>query len=476
MDPRFKTFLMVLAALLLAPLLGWKIAEGELLWPALAVAVAGAVTLTRFTRTSGDVVFLGVVLVGYIVGNRGFAQLQVLGNLPLLPAEAVLLVAGAWRFTLCAFERRLPVKADWLNRLVLLWLIVGSVRVLFDLPEHRILALRDYAMVYYAAFFFLAQHMAQDEGSRRFLIRSLITASVLLLPIGPAYEAFPEAFWSALNVGGAPLVYFKGDLLNTFLGIAALLVFVATPGARRMWVLPVTAAIFAYVLFGTNRASALALLTASGLFAAARRWQFPAWHLGAAGLAGLVAIGAAILTDNDWAQEKIRGAADRIVSLVDPGGSRTYRSEESGNKGDNNRFRLIWWRSVARETMSENPAFGLGFGYDLAGGFVREYSPEIAEEFSTRSPHNLFVTALGRMGLTGLLLWAGIFTLIVTRTWTALRGDDEIDATLWSAATMILISSTFGVVLEGPMGALPFWVIVGVAAARSELPATETTR
>ncbi len=474
MNPQLKNFLIVLAACLVAMFLGWKLAEGEHLWPALATLVAGVAAINRLTGLSGDVVFLGVVVAGYIVGNRGFAQLPVLGSFPLLPAEAALLVAGAWRAVVCAFERRLPVRRDGLNRLVLLWMVVGTARVLFDLPEYRFLAVRDYAMVYYAAFFFIAQQMAEDAKARRYLIGALVVALALLVPIGPAYEAFPGVFWSLVSVGGAPLIYFKGDLLNTFLGVAALLVFVATPRAGRKFVLPVTAAVFAYVLFGNNRASALALLAAAGLFAAARRWQFPVWHFGAAALAGVLVIGAALFTDNDWAQRKLAGVGDRVASVIDPGGVRAYRSEESGNKGDNNRFRLVWWQTVARETVAANPVFGLGFGYDLAGGFVREYAPDLADEFSTRSPHNMFMTAFGRMGLVGATIWAGIFLLIIGRTLRALRADDEMRAALWTAATMILVSSLFGVVLEGPMGAVPFWVLLGLASNEPEPETPET--
>ena len=53
-------------------------------------------------------------------------------------------------------------------------------------------------------------------------------------------------------------------------------------------------------------------------------------------------------------------------------------------KGDNNRFRSVWWRTVVAETLAENPAFGLGFGHDLARNFLREFNPEMADDFTAR--------------------------------------------------------------------------------------------
>jgi hypothetical protein len=67
------------------------------------------------------------------------------------------------------------------------------------------------------------------------------------------------------------------------------------------------------------------------------------------------------------------------------------------------------------------------------------------------------------------------------RTWRSLRRDDAaLDWGLWCGLWIILVSATFGVVLEGPMGAVPFWIMLGLVAAQSRAepaPApSETTR
>jgi O-antigen ligase len=90
------------------------------------------------------------------------------------------------------------------------------------------------------------------------------------------------------------------------------------------------------------------------------------------------------------------------------------------------------------------------------------------------------MTALGRMGLVGvaalLLIYLAQFR-ITLRTARAARQDSaRQDAlTLQAACWVVLVSSCFGVVLEGPMGAIPFWIMLGLAhhdATREPAPAS----
>jgi O-antigen ligase len=95
---------------------------------------------------------------------------------------------------------------------------------------------------------------------------------------------------------------------------------------------------------------------------------------------------------------------------------------------------------------------------------VQEYFPETGEEFSTRSPHNIFVTYYGRMGGVGVALWGGFCVVLLGRTWRCLRHtSDPVTWSLWCGAWVILVSGCFGVVLEGPMGAVIFWTLLGLA-------------
>lgn len=464
MNPRLRLLIFSVVASLLAVWLGWKVAEGAYFWPMLAASVAGAAILVRLIRLPLDVIALGVVVFGYIAGNRGFAQLMPVPGLPLLPAEVVLLVAGGWWVVSLAHERRLPWTSDPLNRLILLWIILGTARLFFDVRAHGFLALRDYAMVYYAFFFFIAQRIARVEAVRRFLLGATLVASILVLPGMLLTEAFPAFFFGQLTVNGVPLIYYKGDLGGMFIGVGSLLLYFFAQGRQRYWAWPVSAVMFIFVAAGGNRAAMLGLVIATLLLVFARRWHFAAWQGAAVAVALAGAVTLAVVFNNTWAENKLHGVADRLKSLADVQGVANYESEDSFNKGDNNRYRLLWWKNVVIDTWEGNPVFGLGFGHDLAKSFAQEYNPEGSEEFGVRSPHNIFLSVFGRLGLVGLAVWSAFCAVLLRETWRSLHHDaDGMLWALWCSLWVILIGASLGVVLEGPMGAVPFWTLLGLA-------------
>lgn len=465
--------LLAFGAVAAAVWLAWQLAQGSYVVPVLVATAALGGIVVRVMRTGLTAVLLGAVLFGYMVGNRGFAQLMPVPGMPLLPAEIVLLTAGGWLVLECAYSRRLPFHRDGLNWAVLAWLVVGTARIAFDVRVFGLMAVRDYAMIYYALFFFLAQELSADPRARRFLL-ICVTAACLLQPVAAvASDSFPEFFLSKLVINGAPLIYFKGDLALTFMGLSALfLAAIASPSQRR-WLWPLATVGLLYVLGGDNRASmlgafaALAWLSLSHL----RRFVFAQALVLTLALAVIAAL--AHLADHEWSERKLAGTVERLQSLGDFLGAGTYASEESAIKGDNNRFRSVWWRAVANETLAQSPVFGLGFGYDLARGFLQSYNPDMADDFSARSPHSIVVSVFGRLGIVGLLVFSVFVAVLAMRTRRAMRDPGAGDTPalgLWAAVWVILVSACFGVVLEGPMGAVLFWTLLGLANT-AETPA-----
>jgi hypothetical protein len=72
------------------------------------------------------------------------------------------------------------------------------------------------------------------------------------------------------------------------------------------------------------------------------------------------------------------------------------------------------------------------------------------------------------MGVLGLAAFLALVAAMAMRTWRALRNMDTLftSGPWWCAAWVILVCACFGVVLEGPMGAVVFWTMLGVANAR----------
>ncbi len=338
---------------------------------------------------------------------------------------------------------------------------------MFDIRSFGFLAIRDFALVYYASFFFIAQHIAKNPRNRQWLNTALI-AGCLGMALGhPLLQAFPDFFHHTLTLRGNPIIYYKGDLVGTMLSAGAVLIF-----ARHHKKSPLIATAAALALIGlalttNNRASMVGLATVTVLLLFGRQWKFAAVQA-VAGIAAMISIlFFAHLTNTSWQQTPLHGIYERVVSITDPFGQRAYSGENTFFKGDNNRFRAVWWETVYNETVAGNPWTGLGFGHDLARQFVREYYPEQGEEFDTRSPHNVVLTVFARMGLLGLIPFLMIGGLVAWRIIQSARGDSPALG-MWCVTWIILVSACFGVVLEGPMGAVVFWIALGVANSRSE--------
>jgi O-antigen ligase len=465
LTPTWRTRITAAIAGVLAIVLGVDLAHGELFWPALCAGAGAAFFLARVQPLPLAALLLGGALAGYIGGSRGFAQLSLTGGLPLLPAEFVLLAAGGIVVVQCAWRRELPFRFDALNTALLVWIAVGAGRLVFDVRTFGFVAVRDFATVYYAAFFFIAQEVARDAKARRFLVGCLRAAIVFVLVVYPFYERFPEFFVAHLTIRGVPAILYKGDLVGTMLAFGAVAFFVRFERARRKRDLAGSVALIVGALATNNRASMVGLGIATLWLAFARRWRFAAVQV-LSGAAGVVLIlAAAYFANIPWEKTPVYGLYERVVSIADPLGRRSYESETSLSKGDNNLFRAVWWRAVVDETVQGNPWLGLGFGYDLSDEFVREYFPDPSSEFTTRSPHNVLLTVFGRMGLAGLLPFLAFIAAMAQRTWRAVRHDTTDETGLWCASWVILASACFGVVLEGPMGAVVFWSVLGIANA-----------
>ena len=464
----------VTGAAIVAIWLGNDIAQSEFFWPELIVGLLVALALSLLQPVPVGTLLLGCAAFGYIVGNRGFAQLSLSNQLPLLPAEFALMVGGGILLIQSAMRREVPVIRDGLNTVILIWIAVSSVRIIVDLRTYGVMALRDYATVYYAAFFFLAQRAGADEKQRRFLTGCLLAGFALLLMIYPLYEQFQDFFLGTLIFRGSPLIFFKGDLLGTFLAAGAVLYYIRfeQKGSR-------TALVLALLMAGAamttnNRASMLGLIVPVIILALGGRRRFLVILCGAAAASIIVMFVADRVRDVPWDRTALHGMYERAVSLTDPFGERTYSGEETSYKGDNNVFRSTWWRIVIDETVHTNPWLGMGWGNDLAEPFVKIYYPEGGDDFTVRSPHNIFITLFARSGLLGLVPFLGLAGIILVKTWRAARSGD-VSMAPWCVVCTILTSATFGVVLEGPMGAVIFWTALGLANARKAIagPATD---
>lgn len=471
-SPLWRSRLAAIGASILALWLGADLAQQTYFWPMLAGGVLVMLALSQVLKLPFDVILLGGILFGYLAGNRGFAQLSLLTFFPLLPAEFVLLVAGTTLIVQGTIRQANPVQRDYLNWVIGAWILLGGVRLVFDLRPYGFNAIRDFATVYYALFFFIAQKLAANASHRDGLIKCVLLGCVGMALFYPLVELFPGFFYDVLVVRGNPLIFYKGDLVGTMLVAGGVLVYHRYETSRPQFAIIASLALLGTSLLTNNRASLVALLTLLGLLVFARRWKFAAIVSSAGVLAAVGILFFSYLTNTSWKQTPLHGVYERAVSVIDIAGNRRYTGDETYFKGDNNRFRLVWWQAVVRETVAGNPWFGLGFGSDLTSRFVMEYYPEDEDEFDTRSPHNVVLTLFGRTGVVGAAPFVLLMGLIAGRLIKSAARRDAATGT-WSAAWIILVSACFGVVLEGPMGAVLFWSMLGIANATPTLPTPE---
>lgn len=443
----------------------FQISAGSVILAVLICGVVLALVLNRAQRVPLGALILGLVVIGYIVGNRGFAQLSLAGSAPLLPAEFALMASVLAVLFRSIAQRELPFQRDPLNMVILLWIVIGTIRLSFNIKPYGFVAVRDYAMVYYAAFFFVAQYLAREDISRLFLSRCLFAGCILLLVVQPFYQLFPTFFLQTATVRGNPLIYYKGDLLATFMAVTSLLCFLRFGKTKKVMLIVISVVALGFMHASNNRASLVGLLIATGFLIVGRRWHFAALQISGGALAIVLIVLFALAKGKSWESTPVFEFYERIASIADPFGKQSYKGADTSYKGENNTFRTVWWETSIHETIEINPWVGLGFGYDLANRFLEKYYPATDDDFTVRSPHNILVTVFARMGIVGLLPFLVIAALMVQGVLRAVRRpyDDIEAASLWCSAWIIFTSACFGVVLEGPMGAVVFWTVLGLA-------------
>ena len=470
MDPRLRNFLVSFLACALAVWIGISLAQEDYLIAALSAGSCLWIILSWTRGPLAEAWLMSFLFGAYVIGNRGFAQVTPLPGLPVFFSELGLGFALMLVLLRSALDRKLPARKDWLNSLLLFWLALGSGRLALDIRQYGFMAMRDFALVYYLLYFFTAQALARHEPSRH-LLHLAVTVTFGVLPvIGLLASVFPFFFLTHFLVAGVPLIFIKGDLLATFLFVGYVLLLTNAEFSWRDGLWRWAASIISLTLGLTtlSRSSLVGLLVAIGWLALAGRLRHLRILIAVCAIGLLSVTVYSLLQREDFTQTKAYAIYEAALSIVDYSGTASYESEMSSNKGDNNRFRLIWWKNVAEETFATSPVTGLGFGHDLAKGFLTEYYPTNDTEFTARSPHNVFMTTFGRMGLIGVTVLFSIYWVIGRGTVRMARRAREDSSrqdtmTIYAALWVIMVSACFGVVLEGPMGAMPFWIMLGLA-------------
>ena len=136
------------------------------------------------------------------------------------------------------------------------------------------------------------------------------------------------------------------------------------------------------------------------------------------------------------------------------------------------KWRLSFWRELCTDVFSDSRLFwfGAGFGPNVAG--EKCYNSSDIDR-PNKHPHNFHVNILYRMGVAGFSIWIFMlvlfaFSVIRGIMKTSAAGDKLLFSVLvWIFCfwVMALVNASFDVYLEGPMGGILFWCVMGLGLA-----------
>jgi hypothetical protein len=157
----------------------------------------------------------------------------------------------------------------------------------------------------------------------------------------------------------------------------------------------------------------------------------------------------------------------RIVATVAP--SLSEESDSQAGALGTQRARELVWNGVIEWTQLEpaRAVFGSGFGNDFLEQSGTLSYLEGTTYTGVRSPHNWFVGVYARLGVVGLALAALWVAELGRILWLRRHavGHDDLTAIAAAVVIAILPVATFGVVLEAPFGAIPFFWAAGILMA-----------
>ena len=150
-------------------------------------------------------------------------------------------------------------------------------------------------------------------------------------------------------------------------------------------------------------------------------------------------------------------AQGRTISLsqITDNFSSIVSSDIDGSLTDNKVWRLVWWAKLLNESFTVEHFFiGKGLGMSLAGNDLTSVDENL------RSPHNFHLTIIARFGYIIFFIWLYLLYLLFKPLFTKQLSGKMLGLTCILLA--FVINGSFDVFFEGPMGAFPFWTLVGL--------------
>lgn len=411
---------------------------------------------------------LGLLLLGYLVMGKGIAYL---GIAPLYVSEIVLLL-GCGTVVMVALVRQkfhIGGVLHWGALCLLLFMLWGAARTLPYLPVYRLEALRDGVIWGYGTIAFLVALLFTPARLEYFfavygrllpfILLWLVLAEVLsrlrLIPMMP----------------GAPveIIYIKaGDAGVHLAGAGAFLLMrldriYGKPYAKwQIWGMWICWGL-AWLFYGTTGRSGMISALLGVAVAFLLRPNRSGW-LRPAILVFVLLVGLFFADIAGISQVNVE--ARRVVSFeqVVNNFASLLGGEARSDLEGTMQWRLRWWKMIADYTLEGGYFWqGKGYGVNLA---IADGFPSPPGSPPNRHPHNITMNVLGRSGVPGLALWLLFLAVFGWRLFKATTRHGAAGGTaIWLLAYWLafLFNAQTDVFIEGPMGGIWFWAIVGMS-------------
>jgi hypothetical protein len=432
--------------------------------PSGAYPMAAGLARSRLSLHDRYALLVCIVLAGYALMGKGFAYI---GYPPLLIGEVTLALGLVVIYRSGA---GVAMLATLPSLLLLTMLCLVTAKVTLALGPYGVDAIRDGVVILYGLYAFAVIALLLEKPDRLEWILQRYSGFAWVYGLSGAAVVYitseAQRLMPIWPLSGVSIVYVRLGEAAVHLSGAAIFVLLGMRKVSPLWIFVMIGSI---ALISPSRGAMLSCVLPIGL-AAVLGGQVK--RFGPVLFVGGILFFAAYVASIDIPLPGGRsiGPEQMINNLESIMGS-----SEAANLDGTKEWRLRWWNAIVDYTF-RGPYFwtGKGFGMGLAeaDGFVvgLETGGPIV-----RSPHNVHLTMLARMGVPGFFLW--ISTLLA---WFAmlshgllrarLRADTEwakIFVWIICYSMAMLIDASFDVALEGPMLGIWFWSLFGFGIGAS---------
>lgn len=431
----------------------------------LTVAVSVSVVFLAITLGRSipiDMRLMAVVTVGYCFAGKGFAYVSPAP--PIYIGEIVLALASIM-FLYRYIKRPFRIFYHPLQRYLVFIFLFGLLKAYIDFRSFGLLAVRDYAMIYYSIYFYLASMLFLKNRNDKIVIVCMflgvalgsvdliltmtgVTASIVnaipFLPYQPHNDIMIPCVVTCLVA-----VLFTLMEKPRILLILLLFTLVGLVVMNKLAYIFTTVVTISFAIFCIRK---MKMIKITAVFAAF----------------GSIALAVILLTGIHKQLGADRyGALDDLERFSDGG---------KGYEKSTSEWRIVWWETIYDRVMEDSPMIGMGFGADISSEFYYVYYgkiiPQNQIQFIPRYPHGFLFTVLGRTGIVGVILLVVYliiclsFLYIYAKIFLKKRNPELKDIIFWSFVVAGLANAFVQANFEAPYAAIPHWVCLGWMMAR----------